>query len=49
MNREQRIERIMWYLAQLSDEAIARVFWMVDRMFLRGGLHVAHGDDKISV
>jgi hypothetical protein len=35
MTREQYIKKIIWYLDQLSDEAIKRVFWMVDRIFLR--------------
>lgn len=35
MNREQFIEKINWYLAQMPDDAVKRVFWMVDRIFLR--------------
>jgi len=35
MSREQYIEKINWYLAQMPDGAIKRVFWLVDRMFLR--------------
>ena len=35
MTREQYVARIMWYLERLSDDAIKRVFWIVDRIFLR--------------
>lgn len=35
MNREQYIEKIYWYLGQLSDDAVKRVFWIVDRIFLK--------------
>lgn len=35
MTREQYVEKILWYLERLSDDAIKRVFWQIDRVFLR--------------
>lgn len=35
MTREQYIKKILWYLSQIADDAVKRVFWFVDRMYLR--------------
>ncbi len=36
MKREQYIKEIMWYLEQLSDDAVKQAYWLIDRLFLRG-------------
>lgn len=35
MLREQYIEKIMWYLERLPDDALKRVFWHIDRIYLQ--------------